>query len=48
MQEVDSYDGGSVMMWEEISNDSKTELVHVPDNLTDVRYRDEIGHTQRV
>jgi transposase len=30
------------MMWAAISNDSKTELVHVPGNLTAVRYRDEI------
>jgi hypothetical protein len=42
LQEVDSYGGGSVMMWEAISNASKTELVHVPDNLTAVRYREEI------
>jgi transposase len=42
VKEVDSYGGGSVMMWEAISNDSKTELVHVPGNLTAVRYRDEI------
>jgi hypothetical protein len=30
------------MMWAAISNDSKTELVNVPGNLTAVRYRDEI------
>ena len=42
MHEVDSHDGGSVMMWAANSNDSKTELVHVPGNLTAVRYRDEI------
>ena len=42
VQEVDSYGGGSVMMWAAISNDSKTELVQVPGNLTAVRYRDEI------
>jgi transposase len=29
-------------MWAAISNDRKTDLVHVPDNLTTVRYRDEI------
>jgi hypothetical protein len=29
-------------MWAAISNDSKTELVNVPGNLTAVRYRDEI------
>ena len=39
---MDSYGGGSVMMWAAISNDSKTELVHVTGNLTAVRYRDEI------
>ena len=42
VQEVDSFDGGSVMMWEAISNDRKTDLVHVLRNLTAVRYRDEI------
>jgi hypothetical protein len=42
VQEVDSYGGGSVMMWTAISNDRKTELVHVPENLTAVWYRDEI------
>jgi hypothetical protein len=31
---VDSFDGGSVMMWEAISNDRKTDLVHVLRNLT--------------
>ena len=30
------------MMWAAISNDSKTELVHIPGNLTAVRYRVEI------
>ena len=30
------------MMWAAISNDSKTELVHVTGNLTAVKYRDEI------
>ena len=45
VQEVDSYDGDSVMMWSAISNDSKTELVYVPGNLTAVRYRDEILQT---
>jgi hypothetical protein len=29
-------------MWAAISNDCKTDLVHVPGNLTAVRYRDEI------
>jgi hypothetical protein len=39
---VDSVGGGSVMMWAATSNDRKTDLVHVPGNLTAVRYRDEI------
>ena len=30
------------MMWAAISNDRKTDLVHVPGYLTAVRYRDEI------
>jgi hypothetical protein len=30
------------MMWAAISNDRTTDLVHVPGNLTAVRYRDEI------
>jgi transposase len=30
------------MMWAAILNDRKTELVHVPGNVTTVRYRDEI------
>jgi transposase len=38
VQEVDSFGGGSVMMWVAISNDRKTDLVHVPGNLTAVRY----------
>jgi transposase len=42
IQEVDSVGGGSVMMWAATSNDRKTDLVHVPGNLTAVRYRDEI------
>ena len=40
--EVDSFGGGSVMMLSTISNDRKIDLVHVPGNLTAVRYRDEI------
>ena len=50
VQEVDRYGGGSIMMWAEISNDSKAELVHVLGNLTAVRYRDEIiqPHTMHV
>jgi transposase len=39
---MDSCDGSSVMMWAAISNDRKTDLVHVPGYLTAVRYRDEI------
>jgi hypothetical protein len=42
VQEVDSFSGGSVMMWAAISNDHRTDLVHVPRNLIAVRYRDEI------
>ena len=30
------------MMWAAISNDRKTNLVYVPDNLTVARYRNEI------
>jgi hypothetical protein len=34
---------GTVMMWSSaISDDRKTDLVHVPGNLTAVRYREEI------
>jgi transposase len=40
VQEVDSFGGGSVMMWAAICNDHKTELVH--GNLTAQRYKDEI------
>jgi hypothetical protein len=36
------YTGGSVMMWAAISNNSKTELVHVPRKLTVVGYGDKI------
>ena len=42
VQKVDDFSGGSVMMWVAISNDRKTDLVHVPGNLMAVRYRDEI------
>ena len=42
VQEVDSLGEGSVMMWTAISNDRKTDIVHVPGNLTDARYRNEI------
>ena len=37
VQEVDSFGGGGVMMWAFISNDRKTDLVHVPGNLSAVR-----------
>ena len=40
--EVDSFGGGSVMMWAAISNDRKPDLVHVPGILTAVRYIGEI------
>jgi transposase len=43
VQEVNSFGGSSVMMWAAISNDRKTNLVHVPGNLTAVRSRDEIS-----
>jgi glucose dehydrogenase len=43
VQEVNSFGGSSVMMWAAISNDRKTNLVHVPGNLTAERYRDEIS-----
>jgi hypothetical protein len=33
VQEVDSFGDGSVMMWAAISNDRKTDIVHVPCNL---------------
>jgi hypothetical protein len=39
---VDRFGGGSIMMWEAISNDRKADIVHVPGNLTAVRYRDEV------
>ena len=42
VEEVDSFGGGSIMMWAAISNDRKTDLVHVPGNVTTVRYRDEM------
>ena len=42
VQEVASFGGGSVIMWAAISNDHKTNIVHVPGNLTAVMYRDEI------
>jgi hypothetical protein len=42
VQEMDSFGGDSVMVWAAISNDRKTDLVHVPGNWTAVRYRDEI------
>jgi hypothetical protein len=42
VQEVDSFGGGNVMMWAAISNDRKSDLVHVPSNLTAVRYINDI------
>ena len=42
VEELDSFGGGSVMMWAAISKDRKTDLVHVSGNLTAVRYRDDI------
>jgi hypothetical protein len=39
---VDSFGRGGVMMWAAISNDRKTDLVHVSGNVTTVRYRKEI------
>ena len=39
---MDSFGGGIVMMWSTIPNDRTIDLVHVPCNLTPVRYRDEI------
>jgi hypothetical protein len=44
VQEVDSFGGCSVMMWAAISNDRKTDLVHVPEKLPAVRYRDEFSN----
>ena len=40
--EVDSFDGGSFKLWAAISNDGKTELLHVLGNLTAKKYRDKI------
>jgi transposase len=42
VQEVDSFGRGGVMMWATISNDRKTDLVHVSGNVTTLRYRKEI------
>ncbi|CAG2189081.1 unnamed protein product [Mytilus edulis] len=42
VHEVDSFDGGSFKLWAAISNDEKTELLHVLGNLTAKRYRDKI------
>ena len=39
---MESFGGCSIMMWAAVSNDGKTDLVHVPGNLTAVRYNDEI------
>ena len=40
--ERDRYGGGSVMVWGGISHGVKSPLIVVPENLTAVRYRDEI------
>ena len=40
--EVDNLGGGGVMMWGAISYARKTHLVHIPDNLSAARYRDEV------
>ena len=40
--EIDNIGGGCVMMWGAISYDRKTQLVHIPDNLSAARYRDEV------
>ena len=39
---VDNFGGESVMMWGVISYARKTQLVHIPGNLTSTRYRDEV------
>jgi hypothetical protein len=40
--EVDNFGGGSVMMWGAISYARKTQLLHIPGNLSAARYRDEV------
>jgi len=40
--EVDNFGGGSVMMWGAISYARKTQLVHIPGNLSAAPYRDEV------
>lgn len=35
VHELDSFDGGRVMLWVAISIDRKTEALHVSDNFTD-------------
>ena len=40
--EVDNFGGESVMMWGAISYAQKTQLVHIPGNLSAARYRDEV------
>ena len=38
----DNFVGGSVMMWGAISYARKTQLVHIPGNLSAARYIDEV------
>jgi hypothetical protein len=40
--EVDNFGGESVMIWGAISYARKTQLVHIPGNLSAARYRDEV------
>ena len=40
--EVDNFGGGSVMMWDAISYAQKTQMVHIPGNLSAARYSDEV------
>jgi hypothetical protein len=40
--EVDNCGGESVMIWGAISYARKTQLVHIPGNLSAARYRDEV------
>ena len=48
-QEVDNFSGGSVMMWAAISNDRKTDLMHVIDRQRELFQQDSARpHTVRV
>ena len=40
--EVDNFGGGSVKMWGAISYARKTQLVHIPGNISAARYRDKV------